>query len=229
MVIVKPQEPKWITSEIKRLIRKRKRLYRQAKRSNSPNIWNKFRNVRNEIISIIKQAKQQQLRDVANLLLDNDNKKSWWSLIKNLMKRSTNNSIPPLHIGSEIVYNDSDKANAFNDFFVGQTNLNVSNSIDPPPPYYDIIHTLQDMHFEPYDITPILQGLTLGKAVGPDLINNRILKELSEQLSSPLCKLFNKSIDDEVFPESWKCANVCPVYKKDNASLVSNYRPISLL
>ena len=37
------------------------------------------------------------------------------------------------------------------------------------------------------------------------------------------------SLQNSVFPEQWKKANVIPVHKKDDPSDVKNYRPISLL
>ena len=55
------------------------------------------------------------------------------------------------------------------------------------------------------------------------------MKELSHELSSPLCSLFNKSLSLGKFPPPYKDANVTPVHKKGDLSLVSNYRPISLL
>ena len=56
-----------------------------------------------------------------------------------------------------------------------------------------------------------------------------ILKELSKELAQPLCNFFNFSLDKGVLPSSYKEANVCPIHKKDERSLVNNYRPISLL
>ena len=38
-VTVRPSEPQWINSQIKREIRKRKRLFRKAKRKNTPIVW----------------------------------------------------------------------------------------------------------------------------------------------------------------------------------------------
>ena len=98
-----------------------------------------------------------------------------------------------------------------------------------PTQFYPLLSTLSTILVEPSDIEPLLRSLPLGKAVGPDLINNRILKEVSSQLSAPLSELFNYSLSLGVFPGQWKLANICPVYKKDETNLVSNYRPISLL
>ena len=41
--------------------------------------------------------------------------------------------------------------------------------------------------------------------------------------------VFNRSLEQRYFPNSWKEANVSPIFKTDEKSLPSNYRPISLL
>ena len=55
-VNVNPQPP-WMNWAIKREIRRRKRLYRRAKLSNNCNRWSKFKSVRNNVISLIRQSK----------------------------------------------------------------------------------------------------------------------------------------------------------------------------
>ena len=79
------------------------------------------------------------------------------------------------------------------------------------------------------EVKSTLLTLKSGKSSGPDNINNRILKELAIPLSKPLCSLFNISLAKGIFPGVWKHANVTPLYKKDDHSLVCSYRPISLL
>ena len=93
----------------------------------------------------------------------------------------------------------------------------------------DDVPSLDTLNFTPVDVENVLKSLKTGKATGPDHINNRILKELSRPLSSPLCELFNFSVSSGKVPDFWKQANITPIFKKDDASDPSNYRPISLL
>ena len=71
--------------------------------------------------------------------------------------------------------------------------------------------------------------LPTGKASGSDGLSNRLLRELSNELAKPYQCLFNQSIRMGTVPFSYKEANVSPVPKNGELSIVSNYRPISLL
>ena len=73
----------------------------------------------------------------------------------------------------------------------------------------------------PLEIEAVLKNLPLGKAVGSDDINNRILRELAHELSFPICSLLNHSLQLGIFPDIWKDALVSL-----KAASVSNYRPI---
>ena len=55
------------------------------------------------------------------------------------------------------------------------------------------------------------------------------MKESLSILSLPISTLFNKSLNLGQFPDNWKMANVIPVFKGKDPSIVSNYHPISLL
>ena len=112
--------------------------------------------------------------------------------------------------------------------FVGQSELNNSEAVLPAitiPQGQTLTNTI----ITEEEIKSTLLALKSGKSSGSDKINNRILKELTIPLSKPLCSLFNISFVKGIFPNVWKHASVTPLYKKDDPSLVCNYRPISLL
>ena len=72
-------------------------------------------------------------------------------------------------------------------------------------------------------------SLDINKASGLDNISHRMLKGCISTICKPLCILFNISLKEGVFPETWKKAVVTSIYKKGDKSLPSNYRPVSLL
>ena len=74
-----------------------------------------------------------------------------------------------------------------------------------------------------------MKSVSLGKAVGSDDNNNRILRDFAHELSSSLCSLINQTLRLGLFPGTWKDALVCPVFKSGDSTSVSNYRPLSRL
>ena len=79
------------------------------------------------------------------------------------------------------------------------------------------------------NILEILKSLNVNKACGIDGISNNILKTCAESLVEPISILSSTSLESGCFPSEWKKAKVVPVFKKNDKSSVTNYRPISLL
>ena len=70
-------------------------------------------------------------------------------------------------------------------------------------------------------VDKILKGLNITKAMGPDNIHPRVLKELASKLSEVMAKFFKQSIDTEFILSEWKKANICPLFKKNDLSQVA--------
>ena len=88
-ITINPHEPAWMTLEIKRKIRQRKRYYRKAKRTNSAQHWSKFKKLRNEIISCIRNTKKEYFeRMILKLRAGNLSPKDWWKALKSFVSPS---------------------------------------------------------------------------------------------------------------------------------------------
>ena len=74
----------------------------------------------------------------------------------------------------------------------------------------------------------MIDRLDTNRANGFDAINAYVLKKCSPQIATPIDFLFRRSINDAKLPDSWKLANVTPIFKKGSKTIPSNYRPISL-
>ena len=51
---------------------------------------------------------------------------------------------------------------------------------------------------------------------------------MSNELATPLCRLFNLSLETGQLPHDWKSALVTSIFKKGTRSDPGNYRPVSL-
>ena len=77
-------------------------------------------------------------------------------------------------------------------------------------------------------VTKHLKGLNPSKALGPDELHPRVLKQLATELGPVFAHLFQKSLDTGEIPKEWSLANICPLYKKGDRALACNYCPVSL-
>ena len=74
-----------------------------------------------------------------------------------------------------------------------------------------------------YKNEPLFPSLIITKARAP-----KLLKEIVDQISTPLAKLFNLSLEEGIVPSEWKEANITLLFKKGSRNKPENYRPVSL-
>lgn len=79
------------------------------------------------------------------------------------------------------------------------------------------------------EVTETIQGLKTGKAAGPDETYNEHLKEAIHVLADTWRELFNKCIETNQIPSSWRTSIIKLIYKgKGNAQSPDSYRGIAL-
>ena len=213
----------WITPEIRRKIRRKNKTHANAKKTGNSKLRSKFETLRREIKADVR--KQHDLY-VNNLVGDvKANPRDFYRYIYS-QKKDTQ-GIPPLKRknGKGVAQSDLEKAEEFNGQFTDVFSKNEHTQVpllDRSAPFMNDIAVSKD------GVIKLLKGLNPSKALGPDELHPRVLKELATELGPVFAHLFQQSIDTGEIPKEWSLANICPLFKKSDRSLACNYRPVSL-
>ena len=127
--------------------------------------------------------------------------------------------------GGGVAQSESEKAAEFNGQFTEvftKSEYNQVPLLDRSAPF------MEDIVVTKEGVTKLLKGLNPSKALGPDELHPRVLKELATELGPIFAHLFQQSIDSGDIPKEWTLANISPLFKKGDISLACNYRPVSL-
>ena len=73
-----------------------------------------------------------------------------------------------------------------------------------------------------------IDKLKINNAPGVNNVYSHILKQCKGIVSGDLTYVFDKSVVLGEVTSSWRQANIIPIFKKDDKSLMSNFQPISL-
>ncbi len=62
-----------------------------------------------------------------------------------------------------------------------------------------------------------------------DGISTKLIKTIKMSLIRPITLIINQMLNTGIFPDKLKVAKIISIHKKDDKTLFTNYRPISLL
>ena len=83
-------------------------------------------------------------------------------------------------------------------------------------------------HVESEEIKGVVHPFN-NSSSGWDGIPTFLVKKCVDSFIEPLTYLVNSSISESIFPSELKLARVVPIFKSGDPSLITNYRPISVL
>ena len=219
----------WITPGLRRQMKKKQRGYNLAKRTQNPQHWKKFKELRKTWKWSLLLAHNDY---VLGLLGWSDKKnspfigKKFWTYIKS--KRKDNVGISSLNSGNTEITDNKAKAEILsNQFKAVFTDEDVDTIPDMDSNGVSDIGQLVSQTKGIY-IVSLLRNINKKKASGPDGISCWVLKEAEEEIAPFLQFIFNQSLTTSQVPGDWKCANVTTVFKKGSKKEACNYRPVSL-
>ncbi|VEN37552.1 unnamed protein product, partial [Callosobruchus maculatus] len=212
----------WFTEELRTMREHLNFLSELKQHHNLPWIEDEIKRYRKLYKQAIKDAK---IKANDKLIQTSTNPpKTMWKIINNYRgKKGENNkvSITPddfnkyfSNVASTIIHTipspDRDPLDYLQDF-------------SPPENYFNFEEVT---YIEMRDIIDSLKNKHSRDIYG---LNVNLIKSVKDCIILPLTKMINLCFKQNVFPDVLKTAIVTPIFKKGNASLPENYRPVSLL
>ncbi len=214
----------WLTPELRRLTKKKQRMYNKARKSKKAADWDLYKRFKKHLQNKIKDAHRQYTDKILSEAFTEGNNKPFWSYIKS--RRKDSGGIAPLMKDGQLISGGQEKAEILNQQFCSVFTRDKQDEVQKltSPRLPDI---------EPLNITipgveKLLSKVVVSKASGPDNIPNQLLKELATEIAPPLTQIFNQTLRLGQLPTDWKMAHITPIFKKDDKHSPANYRPVSL-
>ena len=160
----------------------------------------------------IRNAKRTFEKKIADAGNDANGKRRFYSYVKSKTKGIC--GVGPLKRGDgQIASEDGEMAEILNGFFASVFTREDTNDIPEPKEKFRG-GGVTKVKITGAKVKAKIRALRTGAAAGPDGIGPQLLKELVDQVSSPLANIMNKSIEEEVVPQDWLMTNVTPIFKE---------------
>jgi hypothetical protein len=227
---VNPAKKKWripLDHKTVELVKKKHRAWQRYMETREREKLQEFRRIRNKVRKATRKGRRDFEMSIAKDVKENP--KRFWSYVNS--KTKSRSEIPDLKViqndKERVITSDQEKVNEFGRFF-GEV---LTVEADVPGEnlvQHRVMTSMSEIQITREVVFKKLRNLKTDKSPGPDHIYPKILKEAAEELASPLCEIFNRSLLDGKVPDAWKSAQVCPIHKKGPKSICNNYRPVSL-
>ena len=218
----------WVTNALVNKIKIKDNLCIFAKKGKvEKKVYKDFRNILNKQL---KNAKA--LYHYKKFHDNNGNIKKTWEIINiNIKKRTNNRNIELFE--NQIKIHNSHVPNKFINFFSTTAEKSVlempDSNIDPKS--YLTKRQINTFFCSPIQNKEIEDAILSLKDNGCGLYNfsSSLLIDVKTDISPTLANIFNLCTDQGYFPEELKIGCITPIYKKDDKTNVSNYRPVCSL
>ena len=205
-------------SFLKKMRRNLRKFYCRIKGYKSPVLWNDYRIGLKQYREEVK--KYLELKECECICRSRG---KFWSYMRS--KFNPRFDIPALESDGELLFDDLDKAQFFNDYFCSV--FEKDNGISPAcDSMFNSV--LSQIHFDIVDVFDLLNKLPCRQSLTPDGVPEIFYKKLAVPMALPLFIIFSESLKCGKLPEIWKRSLVIPIFKSGSKTKVENYRPISM-
>ena len=214
--------PRWLTSDIRRLIKEKRKAWTRWKKGRLETDKSRYKELEGRVKKAIRNGKKSVEKKVAkNAKTD---PKTFFSYINSC--RVARTKIGPIRgENGNVITDPKEQAERFNEHYASV----FTRSTRPAPTKAPITNEkIEDVEFSVETVKSLIDDLKERSSPGPDGINNKVLKEIRDVIAYPLFVLFRQSLDEGIVPRGWKDSIISPIYKKGSKSAPVNYRPVNL-
>lgn len=229
-----PNHP-WIANNqtIKRTMQTRDDMLKIWRDLRTPESRSEFCCLRNEVKRLIHQARKEYL----GRRLMSANRRDFWQTLKRHYMSQPKKSAGVKRDEDQNKDEQRSRADRFNEFFASVGSCIACELKDDVKSGQKLIKPpiVISSCFKPYPVTlpelsRVMRQMNSSGAEGIDGVPLKALKRCFAVVGPYLLRIVNTSISTSIFPESWKIAEVVPIYKnKGDINTAANFRPISLL
>ena len=192
-------QPRWLTRDLIRLIRQKKRVWKLTRTHGTIENWTKYKNLEKEVIVKLRNAKRRMEKNLANA--KETSTKTFANYIKS--KSKSNNGIGPLKNSTgSLITEEKEMAETLNNFFASVFTKEDKTNI--PVRELETEETLVNIVFTRDKIREKIKNLKSNSAPGPDKITVNILQAAREELLEPLLTIYNKTLRSGTVPPTGK-------------------------
>ncbi|XP_065662632.1 uncharacterized protein LOC136085269 [Hydra vulgaris] len=164
------------------------------------------------------------------------NTQKTWNVINQIIgkKRCSNNNLPQkLIIDGEMISNQETIVEKLNDYFL-EVGPNLADKIPKNTTnfksYIKLTNiSMKEVSLNITEVRNAFNSLKNNKSAGIDQISVNVVIAIFDIIEPSLFHIFNLSIQSGIVPEKLKIAKISPIFKTGDNTIMSNYRPISVL
>ena len=199
----KRSRKKHLSKEAIRKIAYKQIMWRIYRNTGNIEDYNNYKKALNLATAEMRKSKRSFEQKLANDIIKNNNK-SFYAYVRS--KQKVRDKVGPLK---------NSAGNVISDGFQMAEDLNE---------YFSSVFTKEDISSLPLPARKLNKMMKTNKSPGVDGITPKLLKEIVNEISTPLANFFNISLKEGIVPAEWKEANVTPLFKKGSRSKTEHYR-----
>ena len=200
------------------------RVYRRTRKDED---YANYKEARNLATTEIRKSKRTFEKKLA-CNIKNDSK-SFYAYVRS--KQKVRDKVGPLENNSGNIISDGfQMAEVLNEYFSSVFTTEDISSLPVPFTKFEgsTSEHLGQLFVTLEMIAKKIKKMKDNKSPGVDGIPPKLLKEIVEQISTPLVNCFNLSLEEGIVPSEWKEGNITPLFKKGLRNKPDNCRPVSL-